>query len=96
MESILPISTKVERNIKITDNKFIILENYFGFEGVSNIYSLDNEYKIIWYAEKPMSDDKYVNISYANELEIEAFTWDGFKVKINAINGKIINKSFSK
>lgn len=95
MKSIKPISTKVEKIIEVSEEKFIVLEDYFGFEGVSNIYCVVNDI-IIWYAEKSQPNDKFVNMIKIDVDSIFAFTWNGFKEKINSKTGKIIDVEFSK
>lgn len=90
-----PISTKVVKSIEFKENKCVILEDYFGFKGVSNLYCTENDV-IIWYAEKLIQDDAYVNFILSEELELDAFTWNGFHVKVDINTGRILNQIFTK
>lgn len=97
MKLIKPISTKIIQCEKIDNDLYLILEDYYKFEGVSNLY-LRSDKEIIWYAELPNNEDIYVN-SYEfhfNNNVIKCFTWEGFNVDIDAETGKIINKIFVK
>ncbi len=95
MIKITAISTKIDKIIQIGE-VYIILEDYYKFEGISNLYSIDKNNNIIWFAEIPIENDKYVNINIFNNSIIESTTWNGFKVHIDTQSGKIINKIYSK
>lgn len=95
MINIKPISTNIRQLIK-TDNKFIILEDYYKFEKESNMYCLQDN-KIIWFAELPSPEDFYSNeILFLGNNVIKSGTWSGFSVEIDVDTGKILNKSFTK
>lgn len=90
-----PISTKIIKSIKLEKcDKFIILEDYYEFKGKSNIYCLNNN-NVIWYAEKVSKDDVYTNL-FIEDSVIYANSWNGFTVKIDVNNGKILSKEFTK
>lgn len=95
MKSIKPISTKVEKTIEISEERIVVLEDYYGFEGISNIYCIENDC-IIWFAEKSQLNDIFVNMIKSDVESIYAFTWNGYRVEINTQTGIILDVIFTK
>jgi hypothetical protein len=60
-----------------------------------NLVRVRPDGSIVWRAELPTSDDKYV---YANlrEGRLFSYSYRGYDVEINVDNGRIISKRFSK
>lgn len=87
-----PISTSIEEIIPFKTG-YLIREDYYKFEGKSNLYFIEND-KIIWFAELPKEDDVYTEFRLDVE-SIIAWTWSGFMVKLNT-TGKIISSEFTK
>jgi|GEM_PF-4745640 len=87
-----PISTSIKEVIPFKTG-YLIREDYYKFEGISNLYFIENG-KIIWFAELPKEDDTYTEFRLDGEFII-AFTWSCFMVKLNAA-GKIISSEFTK
>ena len=87
-----PISTNIRHVVPFL-NGYLILEDYYKFEGKSNLYFIEDD-KIIWFTELPKEDDVYTEFRLDQEFII-AFTWSCFMVKLNS-SGKIISSEFGK
>lgn len=95
MTIIKPISTNIRQIIKIDNDFLIIREDYYQFEGVSNVYCLKDN-NIIWYAELPSKEDYYSNDLQIRNGNLQSSSWGGFTIKIDIKTGKILEKAFSK
>lgn len=95
MTIIKPISTNIKQIIKMDNNLLIIREDYYKFEGISNVYCLENA-DIIWYAELPKSNDYFSNDLRLEDNVLKASSWDGYTIEIDVGTGKILRKSFTK
>ena len=87
-----PISTNISQVIPFL-NGYLILEDYYKFEGKSNLYFIEDD-KIIWFAELPKEGDVYTEFRLDGELII-AWTWSCFMIKLNSY-GKILSSEFTK
>jgi hypothetical protein len=65
---------------------------YGGFE---NLVRVRTDGSILWHAQLPAGDDKYVR-SWLRDNKLLAYSYGGFDVEINLENGRIIAKRFSK
>lgn len=100
-----PLHTKIVENKRINDIT-IIRESPDNYpNGKSNIYSVDDFGKIVWFAELPMTGDiftnpiqwdKDININSDNWNSFVVSSWNGFTVSIDCKTGKIKNKEFTK
>lgn len=92
---IKPTSTNIRQIIKVDDDFLIIREDYYKFEGKSNVYCLkDND--IIWYAELPNKEDYYSNDLQVKNGNLQASSWEGATMEIDIKTGKILEKTFTK
>jgi hypothetical protein len=60
-----------------------------------NLVRVRPDGSIVWRAELPESDDKYVNADL-REGRLFSYSYGGYHVEINVDNGRIISKQFSK
>lgn len=76
---------------------YIIREDYHLFpKPHSNIYALSPDGEVIWEAEKVIENDAYSNnMTIIDDLIVVA-SWNGFTVKLNPNNGKIVESTFTK
>lgn len=65
---------------------------YGGFE---NLVRVRPDGSIVWRAELPESDDKYVN-AILREGRLFSRSYGGYEVEISLDNGKIVSKRFTK
>ena len=70
-------------------------------ESSSNIYCINNEYKIIWQvkeikAKRPFDDDMFVYLGRNNKDEIVAARFSGFTYKIDPETGEAEQTGFRK
>ncbi len=87
-----PISTNIRQVVPFL-NGYLIIEDYYKFEGKSNLYFIEND-KIIWFAEFPKEDDVYTEFRLDQEFII-AFTLSCFMVTLNS-KGQIVSSEFTK
>ncbi len=62
---------------------------------VSNLVRLKPDCSIIWRAELPYPDDRYVEFRFDGE-QLVAFSYGCFRMKLDLSNGKIVEKVFTK
>lgn len=99
---------KKTRHTEIIDSKIagelkIIQVNTTNFpKGKSNIYALNNEEKIVWYAELPLKGDNYPNpIQWDKSLNEKATSWDDFYIdnpyafSVSSSNGYTVSISYN-
>jgi hypothetical protein len=93
-----------ERDIRWTaavpySNAAIVLYEYYRsdhpYGGFENLIRINPDGSIVWRAELPEGDDKYVHASMADG-RLLAHSYDGYEVEIDLEDGKIISKVFSK
>jgi hypothetical protein len=78
----------------------IVLLEYYEFSlseyhGLGNLIFLNDDGKVTWHAELPESIDSYVYIKF-DGVKLFANSWSGYLVQLNPINGKLLNKTFTK
>jgi hypothetical protein len=61
-----------------------------------NLVRVRPDGSIVWRAELPGSDDKYVNAKLAAEGRLSAYSYRGYEVEIDLDTGRIVSKRFSK
>lgn len=95
--NIQPRHTKIVESIS-TPFGLLIREEHFGYpEAESNIYMVDEEGKVIWFAHRPMDNDAYANrIVWLDESTIRCASWNGFTSDINLKNGTLIHSEFTR
>ena len=104
---------KIEEFKKVKENCIIVREEYFNedINNHSNIYCLDNNLNIIWFAKSPFRNETFVNpirwdlefyeiktgIAYRkNENTFVCSTWGSVTVNIDYLTGKILKKMLTK
>lgn len=96
MKSLTPKHTNIKEAIDVNGG-ILVREDYFGYpKGESNIYLLIEGNKIEWFAELPMENDAYVNPIVLGKESFKCGSWNGFTCTVSLIDGKIINRLFTK
>jgi len=65
------------------------------YGGFQNLVRVAPDGSIVWRAELPERDDKYVNANLVGG-RVSAYSWSGFDVEIDVDTGMIVSKRFSK
>lgn len=94
MVSIKPISTSIVQIIQ-SEEKLILREDYYKFNGDSNVYCII-EGKLAWIAELPEKEDYYSNDLLIKNGKLIGYSWSGFSVDLDIETGKILDKRFAK
>lgn len=93
----MPLHTAIKEVIEFDGELRIIREDgYLYPEGISNLYALNQNDEIRWFAELPIENDTYCNSMVVINGQIRSSTWNGFTVWLDPMNGKIISKRFTK
>lgn len=70
----------------------IVRETAEGFlPGMSNLYGVDDELKMLWLAEPPFSNDSYAGFIGLNEGVLNCRTKTGRESRVNPADGKLLN-----
>ena len=80
--------------VEIIGRLLIVREDYYKYTG-SNIYALEENLTEVWTAELPHDSDSFVGLAIEGTC-LSCHTWNGFKYKIDASTGKIVDKLFTK
>lgn len=77
----------------------IVLYHYYRpdhpYGGFENLVRVRSDGSVVWRAELPESDDKYVNANL-HEGRLFSYSYGGYDAEISLENGRIISKQFSK
>ena len=90
-----PLSTKILQ-IAQRNSGIIVQEEYYKFRGISNLYCVDYEFKLIWSAEQPDSHDVYINGFQDCGDYIACHSFGCYNCKISPATGKILSMQFTK
>jgi outer membrane protein assembly factor BamB len=78
----------------------VVLLDYMemGSGPANNLIRLDRNGAVVWQAPLPTGEpsDAYVEFSLDSEGWVSASSWSGWRVRLDAANGEIIQKLFSK
>ena len=98
-------STGVWKSLQPSQTKFleckdcgiltVVREDYYGFKG-SNVYAVDENLNIAWYAELPNPSDAFANPLVDEGTHFSTVTWNGIRCLIDKVSGKTIVKGVTK
>lgn len=76
----------------------VVREEYYQYPGnESNLYLVNSSGEVVWFAERAMDDDAYVNpIRVIGDDRIKCASWNGFDCEISLQDGTLSHASFTK
>jgi len=91
---IQPLHTKIEKSLQSSYGT-IVLEHYSGFpRNESNLYCVNQDGKIAWFAEKPDSSTLYSRVGFNEDgVTIATYTINGHACDLDPKTGKILSKT---
>jgi hypothetical protein len=91
-----PFATKVVQCAPIGD-RVVVREDYYCFpRGQSNVYCLDENFRLIWKAELPSSTDVYANPVLVTDAGLVCASWEGDTCTLDGETGRIRSRVFTK
>ena len=92
-----PRHTKIVEAI-VTPHGTLVQEDYYLYpKHESNIYMVDNQGDLLWFAERAMDDDAYANkIRKSSDTTVKCASWNGFDCEIDLLTGKLVHAAFTK
>jgi hypothetical protein len=77
--------------------RLILREDYYSFPaGVSNVYCLDSQLRLLWNAELPSADDVYANPLVEDSQGLRCASWRGITCTLDPETGKIVSRQLTK
>lgn len=63
----------------------------------SNLYMVDAQGNVLWFAERAVDDDAYANrIRKSSDATVKCASWNGFDCEIDLKTGALVHASFAK
>lgn len=92
-----PRHTKIVEAIATPYGTLIHEDHYLYPRHESNIYMVEEQGAILWFAERAMNDDAYTNkIRKSSETTVKCASWNGFDCEIDLATGKLVDTAFTK
>lgn len=92
----MPIGTVVVEVIEL-NGRLIVREDYYQFPPeASNLYCLDFDLNLVWFAERTSPTDAYANPIFLEDGEIVCASWEGETATIDPNTGRVIKGIFTK
>jgi hypothetical protein len=88
-----PLHTKIEKVISLSAGK-VILENHVKYPvGESNLYYVEKNGKVAWYAERPAPNVHYTRVKLNEEGDtLSAYTTGSQACEIDLKTGKLLSQ----